>query len=91
MNLYLPASVRLPFGFTIHVKAVAPRTLKRVAGADVMGCWDVGARTIWIDRTMNEKEQRYVLTHEMIHAFADWQHEALGGAEEPERIRGAQQ
>ena len=79
LNTYLPHSIRLPFGYCVTVKAVAPRTLKRVAQADVMGCWDVGTRTIYIDKTMDEKGQRYVLTHEMMHAFADWQHHALDG------------
>jgi Zn-dependent peptidase ImmA (M78 family) len=54
-----------------------------------MGLWDVATRTIYVDRSLDEKEQRYVLTHEMIHAFADWQHVALGGAEEPARVRRA--
>lgn len=77
MNQYLPASVRLPFGYTVAVKAVSPRTLRRVAESEVMGCWDVGARTIYVDKTLSEREQRYTLTHELIHAFADWQHHAL--------------
>lgn len=82
MNAYLPASVRLPFGYTIAIKVVGRRHLKRVAKGDVMGCWDVDTRTIYVDRAMTEKEQRYVLTHEMAHALADWQHHALdGGAE----------
>jgi Zn-dependent peptidase ImmA (M78 family) len=82
MNVHLPASVRLPFGYTITIKAVAPRTLKRVAKAEVMGCWDVETRTIYIDRDMKAPEQKYTLTHEMIHAFADWQHHALDGGSE---------
>jgi Zn-dependent peptidase ImmA (M78 family) len=43
-----------------------------------MGLWDGSSRTIYIDRNLAEREQRYTLTHEMIHAFADWQHHALG-------------
>ena len=80
MNQYLPASIRLPFGYLITIKVVSARTLKRIAdGAEVMGCWDVMHHTIYIDRSLGEKEQRYVLTHEMMHAFADWQHHALDG------------
>jgi Zn-dependent peptidase ImmA (M78 family) len=79
MNTHLPASVRLPFGYTVTIKVVSARELKRVAKSEVMGCWDEATRTIWIDRTMDEKEQRYTLTHELIHAFADWQHFALDG------------
>ncbi len=79
MNEHLPVSIRLPFGYTITIKAVGPRTLKKVAQAEVMGCWDVVTRTIWVDKSMGKKEQRYVLTHEMMHAFADWQHHALDG------------
>jgi Zn-dependent peptidase ImmA (M78 family) len=82
MNEHVPASIRLPFGFTVTIKAVSPRTLKKVAKADVMGCWDLDTRTIYLDKTMEPRNQRYVLTHEMIHAFADWQHMALDAGEE---------
>lgn len=79
MNAHLPASVRLPFGYTVTIKVVSARALKCVAKAEVMGCWDGDTRTIYVDRNLGKKEQRYVLTHEMIHAFADWQHHALDG------------
>jgi Zn-dependent peptidase ImmA (M78 family) len=79
LNRYLPASVRLPFGYLITVKVVSARTLKKISdGSEVMGLWDGSSRTIYIDRNLEEREQRYTLTHEMIHAFADWQHHALG-------------
>lgn len=82
MNAYLPSSVRLPFGYTITVKTVSARTLKRIAQNDVHGCWDVETRTVWIDRALGEPEQRYVFTHELMHALADFQHHALGGLRE---------
>ena len=84
MNVFLPHSIRLPFGYTVTIKVVAARTLRRVAEAEVHGCWDVDTRTIYIDRNLGEREQKYVLTHEMMHAFADWQHHALDGGREAE-------
>lgn len=77
MNTYLPRTVRLPFGFVITIKTMAPSTLKRIAKEDVYGCWDGATRTIYIDKTVGERKQRYLLTHEMMHAFAEWQHVAL--------------
>ena len=85
MNTYLPASVRLPFGYTIRIRVVGARTLRRIAQASVDGCWDVDHRTVYVDRALPEAQQRYVLTHELIHAFADFQHHALGGASQPAR------
>jgi Zn-dependent peptidase ImmA (M78 family) len=78
MNQYLPASIRLPGGYVVSVKAVAPRTLKRIAKEDAYGCWDGSTRTIYIDKAVEPKIQRYTLTHEMMHALADWQHTYLG-------------
>ena len=80
MNEHLPASIRLPFGYVITVKAVSKRMMASLSpGEPVMGLWVDSSRTIYIDRTLGVKEQRYVLTHEFIRAFADWQHFALDG------------
>ena len=77
LNDHLPQRVRLPFGYVITIKAVAPSTLKRVAKEEVWGCWDGTTRTIYVDKTANPRKQRYVLTHEMMHAIAEWQHLVL--------------
>lgn len=83
MNEHLPATIRLPFGYVIKVQAVSKRTMAKLSpGSPVMGLWDEAVRTIYVDRTLPVKEQRYVLTHECIHAFADWQHFALDGGTE---------
>lgn len=87
MNAYLPHSVRLPFGYTVAVKTRSERTLRKIAGGAVDGCWDVATRTIYVDQGLSEQEQRYILTHELIHAFVDWQHHALGGAVKPSKPR----
>ena len=47
-------------------------------GGECFGYWDVGTRTIYVDKTVGERKQRYVLTHELMHAVADWQHVYLG-------------
>ena len=78
MNQYLPATIRLPFGYTVTIKAVSPRTLRRVAGTQVYGYSNGETRTIYIDKTVNEQRQRYILAHEMQHIFTDWTHLALG-------------
>jgi hypothetical protein len=78
MNRYLPASVRFPGGYIVRIKTLAPSTLRRQAKGECFGYWDGATRTIFIDKTATERKQRYTLTHEMIHAFADWQHVYLG-------------
>ena len=85
MNDFLPASVRLPFGYTILIKAVAPRTLKRLAqGDEVFGLWvNNGGRLIYVDKSLTEPEQRYILTHELGHGWLDWQHWALMNSKRP--------
>ena len=78
LNHYLPSTVRLPGGYVIRIKTLAPSTLRRQAKANVFGYWDCGARVIAIDKTVSERKQRYLLTHEMKHGFADWVHWYLG-------------
>jgi Zn-dependent peptidase ImmA (M78 family) len=78
MNAHLPHSVRFPGGYVVTIKTRAPSTLRRQAKGDCFGYWDCGTRSIFIDKTITERKQRYVLTHELIHAFADWQHVYLG-------------
>jgi Zn-dependent peptidase ImmA (M78 family) len=74
MTPYLPASIRLPGNYVIRVKMRAPSTLRREAKGECYGYWDGKTRTICIDKTASPRKQRYTLTHEMVHALADWQH-----------------
>lgn len=78
-------TVRLPFGFAIRIRR-APSTEVQEAYAcahcghadgKVDGFWDESTRTIWLDTSVKVRRLRYVLTHEMPHAVADWQHWAF--------------
>lgn len=66
----LPRTVRFPFGYLVRVELVD--TL-RDADAD----WDQRSRVIRILRSMPAARKRYLLTHELSHAWADWQHDCL--------------
>ena len=78
MNLHLPHEQRFPGGYRVTIKAVASRTLHRLAQGSCYGMWDVATRTIYIDKNATERKQRYALTHELQHALADWIHVYLG-------------
>ena len=89
MALSIPRSVRFPFGYKVAVRLVTAKQVEKANGQAAHGCWDGGKRTIYIDRALAPLERRYVMSHEMIHALADWQHYVLGGESDPSAIAGA--
>lgn len=51
----------------------------RATGATISdGLWQVGPRRISIRKALSKGRQAYMLSHEMGHAFMDWQHHYLG-------------
>ena len=71
--LALPSSVRLPFGYRVKVMVVEGDPLPE----DCDGLWDDEDRTIYIRRSQPATRKRYILTHELLHAWLDWQHYCL--------------
>jgi len=71
--LRIPRRVVLPFGYQISVRQLSDAEMdKRDANAD--GIWDDDTKTIYIRRRLPVTRRRYILAHELGHAWLDWQH-----------------
>lgn len=79
----LPARVCLPFGYIVRVKQVTDTEMKAHGGDERSdpvsfdGLWDVGTRIIYIRKSLPIRRKRYILGHELQHAFLDWTHHYL--------------
>jgi Zn-dependent peptidase ImmA (M78 family) len=74
--LRIPSQVLLPFGYRIAVKQLSDAEMdKRDPNAD--GIWDEDSKTIYIRRRLAVTRRRYILAHELGHAWLDWQHRYL--------------
>lgn len=74
--LRIPTRVVLPFGFRINVRMVTDAEMEqRDPSAD--GLWDPETRTIYIRKRLPVTRRRYILGHELGHAWLDWQHRFL--------------
>lgn len=72
----IPTRVVLPFGYRISVRQVSDADMdKRDINAD--GIWDAETRTIYIRKRLPVTRRRYILAHELGHAWLDWQHRYL--------------
>ena len=72
----IPSRVILPFGYRIAVKLVTDSEMDaRDDNAD--GVWDSDSRTIYIRKRLPMTRRRYILAHELGHAWLDWQHRYL--------------
>jgi Zn-dependent peptidase ImmA (M78 family) len=75
----LPTKIHFPFGYICTVKQVTDKEMKDLCddedGSD--GMWDVETKTIYILKKLPTKRKRYILGHELGHAFLDWQHYCL--------------
>ena len=76
MSARIPPRVRLPFGYVVRVLQIADSDMDQVA-ASADACWDDESRTILIRRSLPIKRRRYLLAHELGHAWLDWQHRYL--------------
>lgn len=74
MRRIIPSRVVFPFGYVVTVKRVTHTeiTLANEDDPTADALWDDQARTILLDRNMPVRQQRYLLLHELEHAFADW-------------------
>jgi Zn-dependent peptidase ImmA (M78 family) len=74
--LRIPSRVVLPFGYRITVRQLSDSEMdKRDENAD--GIWDDDTKTIFIRRRLPVTRRRYILAHELGHAWLDWQHRYL--------------
>jgi Zn-dependent peptidase ImmA (M78 family) len=72
-QLRIPRGVVLPFGYRITVKQLSDVEMdKRDKDAD--GIWDAETKTIYLRRGLPVTRRRYILAHELGHAWLDWQH-----------------
>ncbi len=75
-TLRIPRQVLLPFGYRIAVRQLSDAEMdKRDPNAD--GIWDDETKTICIRRRLPLTRRRYILAHELGHAWLDWQHRYL--------------
>ena len=66
----------LPFGYRISVRQLSDSEMdKRDTNAD--GIWDDESKTIYIRKRLPVTRRRYILAHELGHAWLDWQHRYL--------------
>lgn len=74
--LRIPSRIVLPFGYRITVRQLSDSEMdKRDENAD--GIWDAETKTIFIRRRLPVTRRRYILAHELGHAWLDWQHRYL--------------
>lgn len=71
--LRIPNQVVLPFGYRISVRQLSDAEMdKRDPNAD--GIWDDETKTIYVRKRLAVTRRRYILAHELGHAWLDWQH-----------------
>lgn len=73
MSLRLPRFIQLPFGYKIRVLLTNSADIL----GDLDGAWDVEVRTIYVRQTLPARRRRYILIHEMGHAWLDFQHQHM--------------
>lgn len=72
----IPCKVVLPFGYVIQVKQLTNGEFNR-KDTSSDGLWEVERRTIYIRKSLPLNRRRYILAHELGHAWLDWQHQYL--------------
>jgi hypothetical protein len=74
--LRMPSRVILPFGYRISVRQLSDTDMdRRDPNAD--GIWDDDTKTIYLRKRLPMTRRRYILAHELGHAWLDWQHRHL--------------
>jgi len=72
----IPSRVVLPFGYRISVRMLSDADMDQ-RDRDADGIWDPDNRTIYIRKRLPVTRRRYILVHELGHAWLDWQHRFL--------------
>jgi len=70
----LPKKVCFP-SYPITVRLVSDEEMKSHGDPD--GLWEDTTKTILIRKSLSEARRLYIFTHEVGHAFLDWQHHLL--------------
>jgi Zn-dependent peptidase ImmA (M78 family) len=79
----LPHRFVFPFGYVVSIHRVSAREMRKLQGdADYKaspadGLWSVDTQTISVLKSLPLRRQRYILSHELGHAWLDWQHFCL--------------
>jgi len=68
----IPTKITLPFGYVIRVRKASAKVLADIGLDECDGAWVVEERTIWVSKDQSHAEQVITLSHEMLHAIADW-------------------
>lgn len=77
----IPAHILFPFGYRILITQLSDSEYDEENGSDSLACWIVEERTIYLRKRRPLKKRRADLTHEVLHAAADWQAWLLGGSQ----------
>jgi len=77
MALRIPSTIRLPFGYVVKVKLAPASLFKIMSCEDCDGLWDSDTKTILIRASLPATRRRYILAHELGHAWLDWQHKHM--------------
>lgn len=73
----LPKNVLLPGGFKITISLVDDLKMAELIGQEYDAVWFDREATIYIRKDLPLPTQWYMLSHEMLHAVADWQHKLI--------------
>jgi len=75
----IPKATTLPFGYVIHIRMISDEEFEEECGGPTdLAAWIAEERTIYLRQSRNLRQRRADLTHEMGHAFMDWQESVLG-------------
>ena len=74
----IPGRIRFPFGYTVKVVQLDHREFEEETGGGCLACWMTDERTIYLDKSRPIKKRRADLSHEVLHAAADWQVWVIG-------------
>lgn len=78
----IPASVRFPFGYVVRIRQVTDTEMAEESEAASTceapdGLWCHDTRVIFIRKALPPRRKRYILGHELGHAWLDWAHHCM--------------
>lgn len=74
----LPTKIVFPFGYVVLIKEISDAEMRLEAGEEDEfpdGLFDPDTRSIFIRKDLPLGRKKYLLSHEVLHAVADWQHD----------------
>lgn len=74
----IPKHIAFPFGYTVQIKQLDHEEFEAEAGGGCVACWYSDERSILLDKSRSIKKRRADLSHEVLHAAADWQVWVIG-------------